>query len=445
MRKVLVIALREYNAAVRTKAFLIGLLIMPILMGASVVMQWLLKDLRDTNPKKFAVINRTRRAEVGKAVREAVDKYNKGIKDSTGKPFLPEFDVRFEKAPGSDTEADQLRARLSDEVRAGTLFGILEIGSDVLELSKPEEGKPVPDSRKVRYQSNRPTNQDFVRVVMGPLRERVRELRSREAGVDPKKVEMVAAGVESSLKGLSKRQPDGSIEDATDKGFIAPFAVPFVLMLMMFMMLMMTATPQMQGVVEEKMQRIAEVLLGSVQPFQLMLGKIIGMTGVALTIAAVYLGGGYWAAHRYGFAEYVPASLLAWFLAFQVLASLMYGSLFIAVGAACTDAKETQNLMWPVMMLAMWPLFVLGYVIQEPNSNVSTALSFVPFGTPMLMIARQAVPPGVPWWQPPLGMVLVVATTLLCVYAAGRIFRVGILLQGKGARLGEIVRWVFRG
>jgi ABC-2 type transport system permease protein len=83
--------------------------------------------------------------------------------------------------------------------------------------------------------------------------------------------------------------------------------------------------------------------------------------------------------------------------------------------------------------------------LQEPNSGIATGLSFFPFATPMLMIARQAGTPGIPTWQPALGAVLVLLTTLACVWAAGRIFRVGLLMQGKGARLGELARWVLRG
>jgi ABC-2 type transport system permease protein len=246
--------------------------------------------------------------------------------------------------------------------------------------------------------------------------------------------------------GLTSRDPvTGAIREASLQDRIAPVAVPIGFMLLMFMVLMMTATPLMQGVVEEKMQRIAEVLLGSVRPFDLMLGKLLGMTAVSLTITAVYLGGAYWAARQYGFAEYIPGNLLAWFLVFQSLAALMYGSLFIAIGAACTDMKETQNLLWPVMLLAMLPMFLLGSVLQEPNSTVAFGLSFFPFSTPMLMILRQSVPPGVPSWQPILGVVLVMLTTLGCVWAAGRIFRVGILMQGKGAKLDEMMRWLIQG
>jgi ABC-2 type transport system permease protein len=217
------------------------------------------------------------------------------------------------------------------------------------------------------------------------------------------------------------------------------------MIMLMFMLVLLGATPLMQGVVEEKMQRIAEVLLGSVRPFELMMGKLIGMVGVSLTLAAVYLGGAYWAAVRYNFAEFIPTGLLMWFFAYQVLAVLMFGSLFIAIGASCTDMRETQAMTWPVMLLICIPMFVWFQVVREPNSPFALGISLFPFATPMLMLGRQAVPPGIPIWQPILGVCLVLTTTVVCVYAAGRIFRVGILMQGKGANLGQVMKWVFRG
>jgi ABC-2 type transport system permease protein len=102
-------------------------------------------------------------------------------------------------------------------------------------------------------------------------------------------------------------------------------------------------------------------------------------------------------------------------------------------------------LMFPVMMLAMVPMFVWLPVLQDPNSSFSTGISFFPFATPLLMVVRLAVPPGIPLWQPILGVAVVLATTVLCVYAAGRVFRVGILMQGRGAKLRDLIRWVFRG
>src|SRR5205085_7000706 len=126
-------------------------------------------------------------------------------------------------------------------------------------------------------------------------------------------------------KGLTTRDPEtGKPREPSDQSQIASLLVPAGLMMLMFMVVLMGATPLMQGVVEEKMQRIAEVLLGSVRPFPLMMGKLVGMAGVSLTIAAVYLSGAYWAAHHYGFAEYVGVELLLWFVLYQTLAALMF-------------------------------------------------------------------------------------------------------------------------
>jgi ABC-2 type transport system permease protein len=101
--------------------------------------------------------------------------------------------------------------------------------------------------------------------------------------------------------------------------------------------------------------------------------------------------------------------------------------------------------MWPVMLLATLPMFLFGQVMRSPNSPFIVGLSFFPFATPSLMMARLGLPGGVPWWQPLVGATGMLVTTLACVWAAGRIFRVGILMMGKGANLAEIARWVFRG
>ena len=169
------------------------------------------------------------------------------------------------------------------------------------------------------------------------------------------------------------------------------------------------------------------------------------LVGVSLTMVAVYLGGGYTVAAHFGYAEYLPLHLLGWFLLYQSLAVIMFGSMFIAIGAACSEMKEAQSSLMPVMVLACYPMFIWINVVKEPTSTFSTLASFFPTGTPMLMVLRLGADPEIPLWQPALGAVLVLLTTLLCVYAAARVFRVGILMQGKGAKISEMVRWVVRG
>jgi ABC-2 type transport system permease protein len=426
MRKTLVVALREYNAAVRTKTFLIGLILMPVLMGGSILVQLLLKE-SDVKDKTLAVIDLTPGGKVAPAVRAALDHYNeKDIFDpKTGKQTLPRYLVEVVAVGSSAEGLEGERAALEARMRKGELVGFLVVGPDVYRPAAP--GK-AGERQVVVYETNRLAGLEFRSQLEEAINEAVQTQRARNLGLSDKE-----------RNALTPRVPVVVKTHAT-------FVVPMVLMLLMFLVLMMVANPLMQGVVEEKMQRIAEVLLGSLTPFELMLGKLLGMTAVSLTIVVVYLGGAIAGAYYYQLGAYVPsAGLLAWFVVFQTLAAFLYGSLFTAIGAACTDMKETQNLLLPVLLICCVPLFLMGNVVREPNGLVVTGASFFPFATPMLMIARQAVPPGVPWWQPFAGVAVVLAATLACVWAAGRIFRVGILMQGKGARLGEMLRWVLRG
>ncbi|MEK6798349.1 MAG: ABC transporter permease, partial [Planctomycetota bacterium] len=293
--------------------------------------------------------------------------------------------------------------------------------------------------------SNSPTYDDVYDWFRGPSNARVHQLRFGAVNLDPKVVDLAMRRVPCRNLGLVDKDALGQIVPAKETNELASIFAPMGLMMLMLMVVMVGATPLLQGVLEEKTNRIAEVLVGSVPPFQLMLGKLLGMVGVSLTIATFYLVGGFVAVHQAGLGHLFPTKLVWWFVVFQSLAVLMYGSLFIAIGAAVTDQKEAQSMMTPLMVVVMSPMFVWMNVVREPTSTLSLMLSLFPPATPMLMLVRQAVPPGIPLWQPALGIVLMVITTLVLVLAAGRIFRVGFLMQGKGARVGEMLRWVFHG
>lgn len=438
MRKIWVIAARDYKAAVRTKSFLIGLLLMPVLMVGGMVVQVLLKQHVDIEDKKFAIIDRTPGAQVFALLEQSVaDRNQHGLKDpKTGQQRYGKFNL--EKIDPK-TDRDRQRYEMSERILQGDFFGFVEIGPDVTRPGATGEGVFV------RYQTNRPTFEAFPQWADKAINDAILKKRWADAHLPKDKMEAMLQQFPLLTTGLSKRDAEGNISDPPLIQQVARYLVPMGLVMLMFMVVMLGATPAMQGIVEEKMNRIAEVLLGSVRPFEMMVGKLLGLMGVSLTIAAVYLAGAYWSASRYDFVEFFPLDLLAWFAIYQILALMMYGSLFLAIGAAATDVKETQTLLMPVVLLACLPLFVLGPTLEDPNSTLSTSFSYFPFVTPMLMTARLAVPPGIPWWEPLLGILLVLATTALCVYAAGRIFRVGILMQGKGARFSDLVKWVIRG
>jgi ABC-2 type transport system permease protein len=455
MRKTLVIAAREYRAAVRTKSFLISLILLPVLMVASVGIQVVIELTVEHPVKQFAVVDRTSGQKLVAALVAANEKRKGAPPDVTDrKQGRTVFELE-QVEPSADTPEARERQRyeLSERVRAGGLAGFLEIGAGVLDasVSPGDESTDGPNAEPadrtiIRYQSNSPIYDVFQRWADRVLNEAIVSARCAAAGLPAERVQALVRRVPVRVKGLTRRDSStGILEDASDLTQVASLLVPAGLAALMFLVVMVGATPLMHGVVEEKMLRVAEVLLGSVQPFELMMGKLLGIMAVTLTLAGVYLAGTYWLLLRFGAAEYLPLSLIAWFVVYQTLAVLMHGSLFIAVGAACTDVKETQMLMLPVVFLICVPLFMLTHVIREPQSALSTVASLFPPGTPFLMIARQAMPGGVPAWQQVLGVLGVLATTVLFVYAAGRIFRVGLLMQGKGARLDELVRWVIRG
>ncbi|MFH0793292.1 MAG: ABC transporter permease, partial [bacterium] len=159
----------------------------------------------------------------------------------------------------------------------------------------------------------------------------------------------------------------------------------------------------------------------------------------------VYMLAGIVTVQHMGKAQIIPWHLLPWFFAYMLTAIVMFGAMFAAVGSACNDMKEAQSLNIFIMLPVMIPMFVVGAVLKEPLSGFSTALSLFPPFTPILMMLRQCMPAGVPAWQPWVGLAGVVIFTILTVWAGGRIFRVGILMQGQPPKITNLLRWAIRG
>ena len=439
MRKAIVVALREYQAAVKTKAFVIGLVMMPVMFGGAIIMQALIRNNADTRDKRVAIVDYT--GQLFDAIDAAARQRNENLIFEGAGAERKQISPRFilEKVEPDTTDSGRLSLALSERIRKKEIFAFVIVERSALEAGA-NAGRPT-----INYHSESPTYNQIQQWISGPLNERVQQLRLQAANLDPKVVREATRRVSVGNLGLVKVDAAGNLIQAEQSNILANIFVPIGLMMLMFMVVMATATPLMNTILEEKMQRIAEVLLGSIPPFQLMLGKLLGTIAVSLTIAAVYLTGAFLALNRTGYAQYFPWHLLSWFVVFQTLAVLMFGSIFIAIGAAVTDMKEAQSMMTPVMLLLMLPMFVWFNVVNEPNSSMALTMSLFPPATPMLMLVRQAVPPGIPLWQPLAGIATVLVTTLICVFAAGRVFRVGILMQGKGAKVAEMVRWAIRG
>ncbi len=437
MRKTLRLARRDYLAAVRTKGFIIGIVVFPLMMSGSAIGMVLLKGQVDTKDKRVAVIDRS--GAVAQTIIEAAGERNRTalIDEKSAKKVKPAYVL--EAVAPNDADPTAQRLALSEKVRAGELHGFLEIGPDVLRPgADPERG------RIAYYAKNAAL--DEVREWLGmPLNQHLRRTRLVDAGMDAATVESMMRWIPIESMGLVSVDAAGNVQEARRAGEAEAILVPFGLMVIMFMMVMMGAIPQLQSVMEEKTQRIAEVLLGSIKPFEFMLGKVIAGLGVTATASAVYVIVGIVAARRFDVTEYVPYEMLPWFFAYMLLAIAMLGSVMAALGAACSDPKEAQAVTFPAMMPVMIPMFIAMPVLQQPHTTFATVMSLVPPFTPMLMLLRQSAPGGVPGWQPWVGLAGVILCTLLAVWAGGRIFRVGILTQGSAPKLGSLVRWAVRG
>jgi ABC-type Na+ efflux pump permease subunit len=449
MRKVWVIACREYQAAVRTKAFVFSIIMMPVLWGASIGLQVLMKKAEDQTTKKVLVVDRTPGQRLKPALDAALEFRNRVLvyDPETKEQVRPKYELIYvDPSPGDADSVLKQRYDLSQQVKHKEFDGLMEIGPDVLSAGpRPAPGEPIDAKREIQYRSGKLVS-DFGRWADRAVNEGIQQHRFAEKQVSPDLVREIQQPVPLKAKGLTERDPvTGALTDASDESQVVSFVLPAILIVLMYVMILLGASPAMQGVVEEKQLRIAEVLLGSVRPFALMAGKLLGVVGVSLTVAALYSVGAYLGLRRYGMADTLTPVVVAWFMVFLTLAVLMYAALFVAVGAAAGDIKETQALLTPIMLLAALPMFMIGPVMQDPSGKVAVVGSFIPFSSPMIMMARVAVPPGIGWGQPLLAVLIVLTTSAACVWAAGRIFRVGLLMQGKGVKLSDLARWVING
>ena len=469
MHKIAIIARREYQALVRTKAFIISLVIMPVFMFGGIFIQKFLAGRVDVGEKKVVVLDGTGRLFEPLAALARIRNETELVDKETGRKTRPT--ITLEQGPAGPV-TDEVRLKLSEQIRRNELFAFVEIDADALKRAapspmlaaladkgvagaggaaeSPESGAgkrsvPVSPGAPVRIHMESIAYNEVGRWLMQAINQASFALRLHDAGLNPAVVAGAVSPISIEELGLYSHGVTGKIQKGDEAARGVSFFIPLGLMMLMFISVMAVAQPMLSSVIEEKQQRIAEVLLGSASPFQIMMGKLVGNVGVALTIVAVYLTGAYILAAHYGYADLLPTWLLGWFLAFDVLECMLYGSIFIAVGAACTEIKETQALLTPVMILLILPLMVWFTIVQEPLSGFAEWTSLVPLATPMLMLLRMAASPMVPWWQPVLGIVLVLATVVVTVFAAGRVFRIGLLMQGKSPKIRELLGWVLRG
>jgi ABC-2 type transport system permease protein len=422
MSKVWRVARTEYGNLVRSKAFLISIILMPVFAGGAIVVQQLLENRIDVRDKRVAIVDET--GELFQGLAEAAAHRNATEAMEGGVQRKPRFLLEQAK---DDEKA------LAGRVRDGTLFAYVWIGKDAI------DGGPGGD---VTYYTQSPTYDDLPKWLRTTLNDEVRRLRLGQHGIDMALVDRLSKPVAFKQFGISEVTATGEVKKKK-LNQLQTFLAPMAAMFLLFMLVMMSAPVLLNTVLEEKIQHIAEILVSSVSPFELFLGKLLGNVFVSWTLFLIYVGGGLFVAAHYDALDLVPFGLLGWFLFFQLVALLIFGSIFSAIGASCSEMRDAQSMMTPVTLLVMLPMFVWLPVLRAPDSTFAVVVSLFPPATPFLMLLRIATPPGPALWELAAAIVLTVGFTLACVWAAGKIFRIGILAQGQAPSFRRLAQWVF--
>lgn len=429
MNRIITIARSEFLTLIQTKAFIISLVLMPVLMVGLIFFMEYAEDHVDVDTRRFAVIDHT--GTLYSKLSAAAGAHNQEtMKDGvrTGPEFIPTL------VDPAGRSIDDVKVALSDQVRAKDLFAFIDIPADIV--------TKVEDAPTVAYYTETTSYEPLPSWLETVLNAEITKLRFDAAGIDQGLIAKLNTTTDVTTFGLVKRAADGTVGEAQEVDEVTRIFLPMFFLVLMFMAVMTVATQLLNAIIEEKMSKISEVLLGSVTPFQMLMGKLLGVVAVALLLALIYFAGGLYPIFTSGRWDLLNIPLMAWFLVFLVCATLMYGSIFLALGSACSDLKDAQSMMQPAMVLIILAYMGSFIVIRNPDSNIAMGMSFVPTMTPFAMMLRMAMPPGPPMWQAALSVVVLIATTGLTVWAGARIFRVGILMQGKAPTLPELLKWI---
>jgi ABC-2 type transport system permease protein len=446
LHKVITIAKRDYIATVRTKAFIFGLVLAPVLFGGGSIAMSFLNGRPELKDRHVAIVDHTG-IVAGLLVSAAKEKNDREMfEKKTHLQIQPRY-VFENVAPAADTK-NQLLA-LSDRVRRGELAAFLEIGGDVLKApaAGDDAGEEKTDpNRSVSYYANVGGIDEMRMWLIGPINDGVRLARLEQAGIDVNRVRGLSAGV--PIEGLSLVERDektGEVRAARRRRELEGFFVPFGVAMILAMIVMVGSAPMLQSVTQDKSQRIVETLLGAVSPLELMTGKVLGSVGVSVTSSMLYVVAGVIAVNALGLVGLLPMSIIPWFYVYLLTDVIMLCSLAAALGSCCSTPQDAQNLAIVLLMPCMIPMFMLVAVLRSANGPLATVMSLIPPFTPILMLLRQATPGGVPAWQPWVGLLGIAVFATATVWAASRIFRVAILMQGKPPKLGQMARWAIRG
>lgn len=447
MRKFLAVVKREYFQRVRTKMFIAATILGPLVMSLFGVVPALIFSIKAGDPVRIAVVDQTGRmySRVHKSIMDEEDDLDENQSKALATQALnansserieragalQEESFALEEIPLAGRPIDQVKAELSERVRKQEIVGYLVLPANLLENEQAEF-------------FGRNTGDVFTKGRLEDgVSEAVREERLAGANIDVTTVRKLSRPV----KLQSFKIGDRGEERDSGEGFILVFAAGFVI----YLTILMYGQIILGAVIEEKETRIAEILFSSVKPFPLMMGKLIGISLVALTQLSVW-GLAFAAFAIYGVAmlsaQGLPVNLpniapivFFYFALFFLLGYFVYATIYALVGSMVTTTQEGGQLAMPIILLLVVAFYLAFPVIRSPDSTFAFWVSMFPFFSPITMLVR-IVTQTPPFWQIALSLVIGFATVVLLTWLAARIYRTGMLMYGKRATIPEVWRWV---
>ena len=442
MRKYLLVIKREYLSRVRKKSFIIITLLIPLIIAGFIGLEIFLMTGASKETKKIAVVDES-------------GLFKGAVKDGQ--------DIYF-------TFLDGQTVAEARKTYAGAGYdGLLAIPD--IDIQSP---------KGFVYYSETQLGLNPYLYITGQLNQVIKNQRMVLAGIDKTALDNMDVSVSLSQPGTAGSAGTDNDNAGKDTEYLtyASSAIGYVSGFLIYFALLLFGTQVLRGVAEEKTNRISEIMVSSVRPFQLMVGKIIGIGAVGLTQFIIWIvlaiigflvlgtvmpnidavqnmqqvgagaGGSMQAAEAMRQVQHLlyllPVTEIVLFFLFYFFGGyLLYSALYAAVGSAVDqEMTESQSLTLPITMPIIVSFFIMFGAIQQPNSTLSVFCSIFPFSSPLVMMAR--IPYGVPFWQLALSVVLLIVGFVFTTWVAAKIYRTGILLYGKKITLKELFRWAVR-
>lgn len=420
MRKLWLVIKREYLTRVRTKAFILGTVALPLFSIAVLAIQIYTAKGQADHTLKVAVVDNA--GGLAEAIAKGLDG-----KLPNGQPAFQVVKALERPAGG---ELDDLR----NQVKSGQLDAFLLVPEGAT------QGKAAAE-----FHTKNPGEITMTDSLDRAVSDAVIAQRLHERGVNAQDVGQLVKGLEVKLIKVS------SAGETEEEG--QTFVTAIVVGMILYITLIIYGVTTMRSVIDEKSSRVMEILVASVRPVHLLMGKILGVAAVGLTQYAIWvaLAGlvsayGVTVASLFRPGASLPSLTLPWALlpsmiVFFLCGYFLYASLYAAIGAMCSTDQESQQLQTPVTLLLVAGFLLFNIILHDPNSTQSFILSMIPFFAPILMVLRISMQTP-PLWQIALSIAISILTTAGIISFSARIYRVGILMYGKRPSLVEVVRWL---